>query len=206
MRRRLPVFVERSIQHMQADRSELSDEFERKVLGSKTVTCRAGCTSCCYHPLLVTILEAVPIYGALVEKGRWLPSLKEALQKTAKLTTGLDMGVWLLSNIPCPLLGKDKRCTVYDARPLSCRVTAATGDPFYCAPQRLGPETTIVSRVDVLREFHTREATLLRKHGLLHLTMPIGRAVLFAEKLCTGTLTLEDLDRTYLTDHLADEA
>jgi Fe-S-cluster containining protein len=206
MRRQLPVFVERSIQHMQADRSELADDFQRKALGATLVTCKAGCASCCYHPVLITILEAVPIYGALVARGRWLPSLKATLQKTALLTAGLDIGVWLLSNIACPLLSKENRCTVYDARPFACRVTAAVGDPYYCAPQRLGNQSTIVSRKDILAEFHTRETALLRKHGLLHLTMPIGRAVLLAEKVCAGTLALEDLDRTYLVEHMGEEA
>lgn len=205
MRRRLPLFVERSIQHMKADRSELSDDFERKELGSRVVSCKVGCSACCYHPLLVTILEAIPIYGYLVERGRWVPSLKQALQKSAELTTGLDIGVWLLSKIACPML-KDDRCSIHDVRPFACRVTATSGDPYYCAPQRLGPETMMVPRAGYLREFHEREAVLLRKHGLLHLTMPIGRAVLLAEKICTGNLRLEDLDRTYLHDHLADEA
>ena len=206
MRRRLPIFVERSIQHMQADRSELIDDFERTILGENIVSCKEGCTSCCYHPLLVTILEAIPIYGSLVERGHWVPSLKEKLRKVASLTTGMDLSVWLLSKIACPLLSPKGLCTVYDARPFACRTTVATGDPYYCDPQRLGEQTTIVPRIDILRKFHAREAALLRKHNLLHLTMPIGRAVLLAEQVCSGTIRLEDIDRTYVSEHLGDEA
>src|SRR5271154_952594 len=202
MRRSLPIFIERSIQHMQADRFELGDDFERKILGESIVTCKKGCTSCCYHPLLITILEAIPIYGSLVEHGRWVPSLKDKLRKAASLTTGRDLSVWLLSKIPCPLLSAKGLCTSYEARPFACRATMATGDPYYCDPQRLGDQKTILPRIDIMRSFHAREAALLRKHNLLHLTMPIGRAVLLAEQVCSGTIRLEDIDRTYVTEHL----
>ena len=205
MRRRLPIFVERSLQQVQADRIELTDAFERTIVGDKAVSCKAGCSACCHHPLFITILEAIPLYGSLVARGQWVPSLKEKLQKVSSLTSGLDTHVWLRSNIACPLL-KDNRCMAYESRPFACRATIATGDPYYCAPQRLGAHTTIAPRVEAMKEFHAREKAILRKHGLLHLVMPLGRAVLLAERVCSGALTLEDVDRTYVADHLADEA
>ncbi len=205
MRRKLPLFVERSIQQVQADRIELADAFERRLAGNVAVTCQVGCHACCYHPVLITILEAFPIYGALVEQGRWTPSFKEMLRKSSEMTSGLSFEVWLLSKIPCPFL-VDKQCKVYEARPFVCRTTLATGDPYYCDAQRLGKETTIVPRQDAVASFHARERAILRKHGLLHLVMPIGRAVLMAERVCAGTLTLESVDRTYVADHLADDA
>lgn len=206
MRRKLPIFVERSIQQVQADRIELADAFMRQVVGHKAVTCKPGCAACCHHPLLITILEAFPIYGALVESGRWTPSLKDKLTKAAELTSGLSFQVWLLSKLPCPLLDTNNRCMVYAERPFICRATIATGDAYYCDAQRLGPETTIVERKEAVQGFHEREQTILKKHGLLHLTMPVGRAILMAERVCSGNLALEAVDRTYLTDHLADEA
>ena len=205
MRRKLPLFVERSVQQVQADRIELADTFERKLTGNVAITCGAGCASCCYHPVTITIMEAIPLYGALVGQGRWTPSFKEKLRKASEMTSGLSFQVWLLSKIPCPLLD-NKRCSVYADRPFTCRTTLATGDPYYCDPQRLGNETTIVSRQEAVEEFHKREEVILRKHGLLHLVMPIGRAVLLAERVCSGSLTLENVDRTYVSDHLADDA
>ncbi len=205
MRRKLPLFVERSIQQVQADRIELADTFERKIEGNQPITCKAGCSACCHHPVLITVMEAFPIYGALVEQGRWTPSFKARLEKHAGLTSGLSFRVWLLSSIPCPLLERD-RCLTYEYRPFVCRVTISTGDAYFCDPQRLGDDTKIVPRHDTVAEFHGREAEILRKHGLLHLTMPIGRAILMAERVCSGTLTLENVDRTYVADHLGDEA
>lgn len=205
MRRKLPLFVERTIQEIQAARIELADAFERKTEGNLSISCRPGCSACCYHPIHITVLEAFPIFGALVEQGLWTPSFKERLRKSSEQTSGLSFEVWLLSKLPCPLL-EDGRCIAHAHRPFLCRVTIATGDPYYCDSQRLGANTTIVPRQDALKEFHDRERDFLRKHGLLHLTMPIGRAVLMAERVCNGSLMLEDVDRTYVSDHLADEA
>ncbi len=206
MRRKLPLFVERSLQQVQADRLELADQFQRTVAGEQSISCTAGCAACCYHPVLVTIMEAIPLYGSLVEHGRWTPSFKEKLGKASQMTSGLSPDVWLLAKIPCPLLDDKKRCSAYEARPFLCRVTIATGDPFYCDAHHLGKQTTIVPHSEAVVEFHAREKATLRKHGLLHLLMPIGRAVLMAERVCSGTLTLESVDRTYMIDHLADEA
>jgi hypothetical protein len=94
----------------------------------------------------------------------------------------------------------------YEDRPFQCRVTYATGDPHFCDPQRLGSETTIVPRNEAMNEFKRSSTLILHKHGLMHLTMPIGRAVLMAEQVCSGQLTLESVDRTYVSEHLADDA
>lgn len=206
MRRKLPIFVERSIQQLQSDRMELAFGFEREVAGITAVSCRPGCAACCHYPLNITILEAFPLYGALVERGLWTPSLKEKLTKAAELTSGLSFQVWLLAKIPCPLLDGKNRCMAYEDRPFNCRVTLATGDPFYCDPQRIGTQTSIKPHKEVSTEFIARETAILRKHGLLHLTMPVGRAILMAERVCSGTLTLELVDRTYFTDHIAEDA
>lgn len=201
MRRRLPLFVEQSLQEMQAARISLADEFDRKIRGERLLTCGVGCDACCYHPVFITILEAVPLYGALVSKGLWTPSFKEKLRKHAEMVTGLSVQVWLLAKIACPLL-KEKRCTAYESRPLACRVTVATGDAFYCDPQRLGDQSTIVDRTESIQDFATRETDILRRHGLTPLHMPISRAILMAERVCSGQLMLENIDRTYVLDYL----
>ena len=204
MRRKLPLFVERSIQQVQVDQFELADTFARAILGDKVITCTQGCSACCYHPVLISIMEAIPIYGALVEEGRWTPSFREKLKKVSEMTSGLAYQVWLLAKIPCPLLEND-RCLAYEARPFVCRTTMATGDPYYCDTQRLGPETSIVPRVDAVAEFHSKEKVVLRKHGLLHLLMPVGRAILMAERVCSGNLTLEGVDRIYTSEYVANK-
>jgi Fe-S-cluster containining protein len=205
MRRKLPIFVERSIQQVQADRVELTDRFEHPLKGEVVFSCSAGCAACCYHPALISILEAIPLYGALVDRGNWTASFKEKLTTVSKTTLGLSFEVWLLSKIACPLLDDNRRCMVYEARPFMCRTVVATGDPRYCDSQRLGNETTILPRKGVMQEFHAREKLLLRRHGLSHLTMPIGQAVLMAEKVCSGSVTLEGIDRAYYLEHLANE-
>jgi hypothetical protein len=78
----------------------------------------------------------------------------------------------------------------------------ATGDPHFCHPQRLGRATTIIAHREESEEFRRREAVILRKHGLTHLTLPIGKAVLLAERICTGAIGLEETDRVFVREFL----
>jgi Fe-S-cluster containining protein len=206
MKRPLPLFVERSLQQVQVDRDELSSEFESKILGVRSVSCHKGCAGCCYHPLLISVLEGVSLYRELVARGQWTPSLKTKLEESAETTSELSVQVWLLAKIPCPLLGPKNMCRAYEARPFACRVTLATGDPYYCDPQQFGPRTSIIPRKEISSEFHAREKALLHKHGLMHLTLPVGRAILLAEKVCTGEIMLENIDRTYIVSILTTES
>ena len=162
--------------------------------------CKAGCASCCYHPVRISILEGMVLFKHLVEHGRWSPSLKKKLAAHAALTSNLAMGIWLMSSIACPLLDEKDRCIGYEARPFNCRVTFATGDPHYCHPHRIGELTTIVPRVAALEEFHKEEAALLRRHGLWHLLVPVSKALLIGEKILSGDVDLEGADREILAE------
>jgi Fe-S-cluster containining protein len=203
MKRKLPLYVERSIQAVQADRLELTHEFESTVIGDLVLTCKPGCAACCYHPVLITVLEGIPLYRSLVAHGHWTPSFKQKLTKTSDMTSSITTAVWLLSRIACPLLDAKARCMAYAARPFACRVTVATGNAYFCEPQRLGDETSILPRQEVTTRFVKGVRETLQRHNLAHLTMPIGQALLLAERICSGQLTLENVDWTFVKEHLA---
>lgn len=117
------------------------------------------------------------------------------------MTMSLANEVWLLANLPCPLLTPKNRCMAYDARPFNCRATLSVGDPAYCHPHRLVSGSGIVPRVEVLAAFHDVETKLLKRHGLFHLTMPISSAVLLAEKVVSGSIDLEGADRAFVAEY-----
>jgi Fe-S-cluster containining protein len=205
-KRRLPVLVEKSIGSVQALRSEVGSKFEMLVRGeasksNKPITCSAGCASCCYHPITISILEGILIYRWLVKNGRWSLNLQKKLKETSDQQYGTSYEVWLFALIPCPLLDEEKRCSVYAARPLICRTYYATGDPHYCHPHRLGPYTRIVDRKAVTDTYHTEQERILRENRLQFLTMPIGAALLLADRVCKGEIDLGGVDRILLNEY-----
>lgn len=206
-RRHLPLFVERSVAATEMHRTDLSAKFELKVRQEvsdrgESITCTPGCASCCYHPVMISILEGISIYRYLQKKGRWTDKLKAKLKETSDLQYGTSFEVWLFSMIPCPLLDGKNRCTAYEARPFICRSYYATSDPYNCHPHRLGDKTKLVDRRDVVDEFHNRQAKALAQHNLHFLSMPIGKALLLAERICVGEIDLESTDAEVFKEYV----
>ncbi|HXF53630.1 MAG TPA: YkgJ family cysteine cluster protein [Hyphomicrobiaceae bacterium] len=87
------------------------------------LACRKGCAYCCYAAVMVTAPEAFHLARA-VRTGKAASFLARAAA-TAGMTAAERFG----RKLPCPLL-KDNLCTVYAARPLSCRrVTSFAVEP-----------------------------------------------------------------------------
>jgi Fe-S-cluster containining protein len=185
-RRRLPFLTERSLDQVKADRIELSTEFAA-TLG--VVSCTKGCSACCSYPVYISVLEGMLLYRHLTEKGHWTPSLRKKLEKHANTTFDLSAEIWLLLDMPCPLLDKNK-CLAYDARPFSCRTTFTRGDPYNCVPRRI-VSSKFVPKDEVTFKFRAVEARLLAKHGLSLIGMPISKAILIGEKVMIGEADLE---------------
>lgn len=197
MSRRLPVLVEDSIREASVARLHAAFAYEQKARTDATITCRKGCSNCCYHPVLISVLEGIEIYRSLVAKGKW-PQLREAFLEHQDATWGLSLEVWLLSMRPCPLL-KENQCSAYESRPLSCRVTLSQADPYYCHPHQLDGGSGMLSKKDVLEATASIEAELLRKHSLRFGRLPLSAAVLLAERIEKGELLLEE-SLTYLAE------
>lgn len=196
--RRLPLLVERSVREVEVSRTEVSQRFDMKIRASthgKAITCRPGCAWCCHHPVLISVLEGISIYRWLKKKGKWNDRLKAKLKEVSDQQYGASLETWLLAMIPCALLDEKNMCSAYEARPLICRSYYATSDPYYCHPHRLGDQVTqIVDRTDAVGPFHAAQEKLLQSHKLQLLAVPIGTAILLAERVCTGELDLESID------------
>ena len=190
-RHKLPIFTERTIAKTKADQVEHARKFADKL---ERVSCREGCSNCCAHAVYATLPEGILAYGALARKGLWTPSLRKRLEAHAEQTWDLSPVVWHLSNIPCPLLEKN-RCIAYDARPFACRVTFATGDPEQCHPHRINDYATILPKREALEAFYGTQTHLLKRHGLSTFVLSLSKAILLGEKVATGEIDIEDFAR-----------
>lgn len=104
--------------HMLADRRI---EAEQAVAPVKPV-CKKGCDACCHRLVAATLPEVLKatayVMNAFSEEDR------KALQERLATFESEGKDYWLsrtdLSNAACPFLA-DHACSIYDARPLSCR-------------------------------------------------------------------------------------
>ena len=207
IRRRLPMAVEESVGKTEVLRTDLASDFERTLRSEVpkhgyTVTCTAGCAWCCHHPVVISILEGILIYRWMVERGKWTSGIREKLKSTADQQFGTEYHVWLRALIPCPLLDDQNRCSVYQTRPLICRVYYAVSDPYHCHPHRISNEyTKLLPRDTVTDPFHVKQADILRRHKLQLINMPIGAALLMAEKVCNDAVDLGAIDGILIKEY-----
>lgn len=197
MKYRLPVMSERSVREAETTRTRLARDFDRRVrLGDPptTVTCQRGCHHCCYHPVLISVLEGISIFRWLAEHGHWTHALKRELEGHHRTVVGLDYAIWMLSLIPCPFL-KEGECDIYEGRPFFCRTTYSTGDPYYCHPHRFGDASGIVSKIEVLAALNQAEESLLQRHQMGAIKLPLSSALLLGESVSKGDVELEEVGR-----------
>lgn len=119
----------------------------------QSVSCRKGCSACCYQLVPVSETEAHDIakYIKSLPKSRRqqlkvrFEEAKNQLENTdlwrilmhpqrldLHRGTGLSLR-YLEQNIPCPFLDDNSACTIHAQRPLSCREYLVTSDPQHCS-------------------------------------------------------------------------
>ncbi|CAA7623532.1 hypothetical protein MCP1_40113 [Candidatus Terasakiella magnetica] len=84
----------------------------------RALACKVGCTACCHQSVNVTAGQVMVVKAYILRhlKGD-LPKIASRLRHTRK-GLGETMGA---VGVRCPLLDQEGGCTVYEARPLSCR-------------------------------------------------------------------------------------
>ena len=133
----------------------LRERCERELATLATPTCRRGCSACCEHLVPVApaelrrlrgVVEALPA-GERARLRRRFASARLQLMKAHLWDLLEDAAVappeeqaWLASSyrsarVPCPFLD-DGECSIYDERPLACRLQAVTSDPAECHKSR----------------------------------------------------------------------
>lgn len=80
------------------------------TLTEGSVACKRGCSHCCHCPVMITKEEAESVGQAIGRK----PS-------SAPPRLSSDHIEWGYHN-PCPFLGSDGACSIYESRPLECRL------------------------------------------------------------------------------------
>lgn len=200
MLKRLPVVTEKVLAQVRVGQEEVSTELEERVR-SLGVTCKKGCSHCCYHPVAASLLEGALLYQHLKKTRKWTISLKKEIDRVVLLTTGLPPETWMVAQIACPLL-RDGLCVGYAARPFQCRTTWSTGDPDQCHPHRFGRSTPIVPRMGEALKFQELERDLLQRLGLKHRTVPLALALQLGERIATGALELNDTEVEVLKEYL----
>ncbi|MFT3766432.1 MAG: YkgJ family cysteine cluster protein [Minicystis sp.] len=151
-RRLLPVFqslaetmIERAVAHVAAE--------------GKSISCERGCTACCHQLVAVSPMEARTLREIVeampeAEKAALLARFAAA---RARLVEGGLLGrlgdvswdddedaynaltiAYFALRIPCPFLGADGGCTIYDDRPLVCREHLVTTPAKSCANAAAG--------------------------------------------------------------------
>jgi hypothetical protein len=88
--------------------------YERSIAPQEGLACRKGCSWCCVQPVVVTAAEAFAVAAEMRER----QEMAAALLAQPRRSLGEPRSDWR----PCPFLGDDKACSVYEARPLACHV------------------------------------------------------------------------------------
>lgn len=102
--------------------------------------CAPGCSHCCHMPTMIYTHEAQRLADA---SGRKMLDIKPRLVEESLKTAAKFSGT------PCPFLANDGRCSVYNDRPLICRLHHSLNDnPSDCRVGPHGPEIAI-KRYDV---------------------------------------------------------
>lgn len=191
MKKSLPVIVESSIANCRNLKADISTLLQEEVLGE--TVCRKGCSHCCHHPILISVLEGVLLYWHLRNNGLWSKELEFKLENHTDHVKSLDLDIWMLSNIPCPLLSQDNLCTAYAARPILCATAYSRAIPDLCKPENFSITTPWHDRIDYLKQYYALEQSVLQNIKHPGVMFPISTAILIAHETLRDGFSSDDV-------------
>ncbi|WP_432662515.1 YkgJ family cysteine cluster protein [Wukongibacter baidiensis] len=103
--------IEKSIEH--GEEKEFFNKLNKIYEGIQGGECK-GCTNCCMESVNTFYIEFLNIYKYLQDR----PDLYQKLIPKVMEYYFLE----LVENRPCPFLDESGRCTIYEVRPLTCRL------------------------------------------------------------------------------------
>ncbi|HJR57288.1 MAG TPA: YkgJ family cysteine cluster protein [Rhizomicrobium sp.] len=86
--------------------------YDRSVTPRGDLACAKGCAFCCAQTVIVTAAEAFAVAAEMRERQDMVAGVLAGPRRQL----GEPKSAWR----PCPFLGEDKACAVYEARPLAC--------------------------------------------------------------------------------------
>ena len=126
----------------------------------ESITCRKGCTHCCFHYVAVSLAHGLLIVDYLYKNNELLRKFLNNYEKWHRMGHSISNSIdhariqalsssmpidrviaetrplserYLNMNIQCPFL-EDRRCFIYEVRPLSCSGHYSASPPDWCAP------------------------------------------------------------------------
>ncbi|MFI4986871.1 MAG: YkgJ family cysteine cluster protein [Alphaproteobacteria bacterium] len=96
----------------------LAEEGRKMAPPARPIACRAGCSHCCHLSVQAAPAEVLRLAQHI--RDRFSSAERASLLERLRQAAAMTKDARLAAASPCPLL-KDARCTVYEARPLSCR-------------------------------------------------------------------------------------
>ena len=160
--------------------------------------CRAGCAHCCHQTVGVTAPEVFAIYAHLrtTLDAAALAAVADRVRAADDRTRGLPAAERVSPDLPCVFLA-DNRCSIYEARPLSCRGTNSL-DAAACERNLRDPdahaafvagEASVPCYIEPIRGFHAVTAGLQLALDQLH-----GLEVLPLELTAAMRIMVDDPD------------
>jgi len=121
---------------------------------AESFQCSTGCTASCNRKVASTNPQAIGNAARLSERdAAEKQRIRAAAQRLHDESAALDDFGRVRTGLPCPLL-VDEKCSVYDARPLSCRATYSF-DRAACEKLYFGFEfDTRIPHYDLMIEAH----------------------------------------------------
>lgn len=110
----------------------------------KTISCKKGCSACCY--LLATGMpaEGVVLAEAVLARPDWLNILQRARECMLKGAKVYDRVEWMKLKLPCPVLDEATgACLCYNARTACCRFHFSISPVENCSLE--ATDTTVIS-------------------------------------------------------------
>lgn len=110
----------------------IKDDDKMCASAGRELSCRAGCGACCAILVEVQDEEADYVYGVIKKKGISLD--RERLLEQSSYSMSDYQKNYFSGKSKCALLGEDNLCTIYEERPMACRLHVSVDDPELCKP------------------------------------------------------------------------
>lgn len=112
-----------------AEMDGLLERDRRDYPGAEAIRCGKGCSHCCHGPVEIWAQEAALLVEHLRVAGLALDAGLLERQSRCSVDTWREQPA---ADQACVFLGADGACTVYEARPNTCRKLMVTSDPRHC--------------------------------------------------------------------------
>ena len=101
----------------------LASQFIDERQNDPSIACKAGCNFCCHMKVTASPIEILTLglnLDAKLSPGD-AKEIKERIKINADKTKALTAHEHANANIPCALLDRDGKCSMYEYRPMNCR-------------------------------------------------------------------------------------